>query len=157
MMSDTILRRVTAEDIPDIIRFRRMLLTDSGHWDEQTWGAIHEQLLTYLPKALKSGEMEGYIAEISQKPIGCGIIIFREQPAYYTTPNGKTAYIMNIYVNKECRGAGISKKILTHLVTLAKERGVTKIELHATKDGAPIYINKFGFKEPDDKALEIFI
>jgi len=83
-------------------------------------------------------------------------MVVREQPGNFEIPNGKTGYILNMYTIKEYRKNGIGSMLFQKLIDEARLMGLAKIELHATKDGEPVY-RKFGFIEPHDIALEIIL
>ena len=53
---------------------------------------------------------------------------------------------MNVYTLPKYRRMGLSKNLLERLVETAKQRGITAFELHATKDGEPVY-QKAGFEK----------
>jgi GNAT superfamily N-acetyltransferase len=52
------------------------------------------------------------------------------------------------------RRKGISAMILQQLINEAKNRGISKISLHTSKDGEKLY-RKFGFSEPVYPVLEL--
>ena len=58
--------------------------------------------------------------------------------------NGRTGYVLNMFTVKEYRKHGIGSLLFEKLIQEAKKRNLDKIELHATKDGEPIY-RQFGF------------
>ena len=83
-------------------------------------------------------------------------MVIREQPGNFEVMNGRTGYILNMFTVKEYRKHGIGSLLFEKLIKEAKKRNLDKIELHATKDGEPIY-RQFGFIEPHDKVLELIL
>jgi GNAT superfamily N-acetyltransferase len=59
-------------------------------------------------------------------------------------PNGKCAYLMNIYTRPAYRGCGIGKKVVEWLICEAQKRNIAKIYLEASEAGRPLY-EKLGF------------
>ena len=64
--------------------------------------------------------------------------------------------IRDRYTINEFRNNGIGTLLFQKLIDEAKIKNLDRIELHATKDGDPIY-RKFGFIEPHDNVLELRI
>jgi ribosomal protein S18 acetylase RimI-like enzyme len=60
--------------------------------------------------------------------------------------NGKLGYISNVFVFPEYRKQGIAKKLFELAVNEGFARNCSKLTLHASKDGEPVY-EKFGFKK----------
>ncbi|MBF2361950.1 GNAT family N-acetyltransferase [Listeria marthii] len=67
------------------------------------------------------------------------------------TLSGKTAFIYDFVIFEAFRGKGFGTKTLAALDTLAKEMGITKIELHvfAHNQTAIGLYNKVGFQNTD--------
>ncbi len=68
----------------------------------------------------------------------------------YHNPNGKKAYIMNMYTKPQYRRKGIAYKTLDKLVKDTKSKGITAISLEATDMGRPLY-EKYGFIKMNDE------
>ncbi len=152
-----LLRKATIEDIDIIIRYRIIFLKESQSISSPKLEALLKQSLRqYFAKSLENGSFISWIAEYENKPIGFSGMVIREQPGNFEIPNGKTAYILNMFTIKEFRKNGIGSLLFQKLIDEAKLKNLDKIELHATNDGEPIY-RQFGFIEPQHKALEITI
>ncbi len=54
------------------------------------------------------------------------------------------------------RKNGIASLLFLKLIEEAKQRNLDRVDLHATKDGEPLY-RKFGFREPEYKVLEFVL
>jgi GNAT superfamily N-acetyltransferase len=59
-------------------------------------------------------------------------------------PNGREAYIMNMYTRPQWRGQGIATAIFRRLLEIARQKDCTRVALHALPPGRPIY-EKEGF------------
>jgi ribosomal protein S18 acetylase RimI-like enzyme len=66
-------------------------------------------------------------------------------PGNFINYEGLKGYIMNMYTLPEYRRKGICTELLKRLVETGMVMGVRSFELHATKEGEPLYI-KEGFK-----------
>lgn len=83
---------------------------------------------------------------------GCGAVCFSEELPSPDNPDGKCAYLMNIYVREAYRNKGIAHRIVRRLLDLATERGCDKIYLETTDDGRPLY-HSLGFRDMTDMMI----
>ena len=61
-------------------------------------------------------------------------------------PTGLCGEVLSVFTEESYRGKGICSHLMTELVTFAKERGFSRIDLLATEDGYHVY-KKLGFEE----------
>ncbi len=129
------------------------LLTESRiEFLEEYWGQQEEDLrkslritlMDYFTRTLSDGTYVCYLAKNEKGWIGIGGMVLRQQPGGFKIPNGKIAYIMNMYTRPEYRKQGVAKHILQLLMDEAKTLGCEALELHATQEGEPVY-QKAGF------------
>lgn len=83
---------------------------------------------------------------------GCGAVCFSEELPSPDNPDGKCAYLMNIYVREAYRNRGIAHRIVRRLLDLAAERGCDKIYLETTDEGRPLY-QSLGFRNMTDMMI----
>lgn len=115
-MTDIVLREMTAEDLP------------ACHGLSQAVGWSHR--LPDWTLAFECGK--GWVAESAGLVVGSAL--YWKWGSDYST-------LGLVIVSPECQGRGVGKKLLTTL--LAKLEG-TKVRLHATPEGKPLY-EKLGF------------
>jgi ribosomal protein S18 acetylase RimI-like enzyme len=139
-------RKANIEDIDILIDLRKKQLVDEGI---ETNIDIDSELYIFFKNKLIDGSLIQLLVEDNEEIIACGAIIFYEFPPTYTNKSGIKAYITNMYTKENYRGQGIATNLLTKLVDEAKNSGVSKIWLGASKLGRPVY-KKFGFKETDE-------
>jgi len=152
--SKLILKKTTILDIETIIEYRILFLKEvQGIPIQELELSLSKSLRKYFTKSFEDNTFIAWIAEYEGKYIGFSGMVIREQPGNFEIPNGKTGYILNMYTLNEYRNNGIGSLLFQKLIEEAKERRLDRIELHATKDGEPIY-RKFGFTGPHDKVLE---
>lgn len=119
---------------------------------EEYWGRqedalrqnLQDKLKAYFTHAVSEGSYISYMAKKEKEWIGIGGMVLREQPGGFKIPNGKIAYIMNMYTRPEYRKQGVAKHILQLLMNEAKTLSCEALELHATQEGEPVY-QKAGF------------
>lgn len=139
-------RKATTNDIDELVDLRKKQLVDEGIEPSID---IDTELFTFFQNKLSDGSLIQWLVENQDEIIACGAVIFYDFPPSYTNKSGKKAYISNMYTKEKYRGQGIATKLLSKLVEEAKNEGITKIWLGASKMGRPVY-KKFGFKETDE-------
>jgi len=119
---------------------------------EEYWGRQEEslrkylsaKLLDYFSSSIADGSYVCYLAKHNEEWVGIGGMVIRQQPGGFKIPNGRIAYIMNMYTRANYRKQGVAKRILQLLMDEAKTLSCEALELHATKEGEPVY-QKAGF------------
>ncbi len=106
---------------------------------------LKQKLEKYFSHAIKHHEYICWIAKIENNLAGIGGMVIRVQPGNFKNPSGKSGYIMNRYTIPAYRRQGICKALLEKLMKTGREMGITLFELHATKEGEPVY-QKSGFQ-----------
>ena len=148
------LKKATISDIETIIEYRIIFLKEAqGTLSKELELSLRKSLRQYFTKSIENDSFIAWIAEYENKSIGFSGMVIREQPGNFEIPNGKTGYILNMFTLKDYRENGIGSLLFQKLIEEAKRRNLDRVELHATKDGEPIY-RRFAFTEPHDKVLE---
>ena len=139
-------KKATLNDISILVDYRIEFLIDF-------WGPQEQKDIDELAKKLKgifTGYYEQnnylcYIAYDGSTVAGIGGMTLREQPGNFKNPSGKAGYLLNMYTIPKYRRMGICSTILNMLTEDAVALGIIAFELHATKEGEPVYI-KHGFR-----------
>lgn len=103
----------------------------------------------YYSESVPAGRHIACVASCDDKECGCGGVCLEEELPSPDNPEGRCAYLMNIYVREAFRNRGIAHHIVRHLLEIAKEKGCEKIYLETTEDGRPVYAS-LGFKDLPD-------
>ena len=88
-----------------------------------------------------------FISALDNGGIG-GMCLYHEMPSP-DNPNGKCAYLMNIYTRPQFRRQGIGDAVVRWLIGQAEQRGISKIYLETSEAGKPLY-REIGFTEMPD-------
>lgn len=152
------IRKIKPQDIPVLVKYRLLFLTElqGKNSDISNNITLKSELEEYFQKALAQNRVFGYIAETNNEPLSFGIMIIKEIPGDFKQSTYLEGDILNMYTVPQARNQGISSIILEKLIEEAKTRGISKVALHASKDGENIY-RKFGFSEPKYPYLEMVI
>lgn len=129
------LRDIT--DIDSLMKWRReVILNVFGMAATDTLlNANHDYYLRHIP----DGSHKAVVASTDGGEVGTGAICLSEELPSPDNPTGKCAYLMNIYVRKQYRNKGIARRIIDHLVDVAKQLGCGKIYLESTDMAKPLY------------------
>ena len=139
-------RRAGIADIDLLTKTRIMVLRAANGLDENAdMSVIERESREYYQKALTDGTHTAYLVFDGDRVVGTGGVSYFSVMPTCDVPDGRKAYIMNMYTDPEYRRQGIAKRTLSLLVEDAKSKGVTFISLEATKMGRPLYEN-YGFK-----------
>ena len=138
-------RIATEQDIPVMCRIRKQQLIDEGL---RPCMDIDEELRSYFAGKLADGSLVEWLAEEDGQVVATAAIAFMEFPPTYTNRTGIRGYITNMYTAPEYRGKGIASAMLEKLTDEAGKRGVTRVWLHASALGEPVY-RRIGFAKTD--------
>ncbi len=153
MIHNLICKRITTDHIPQLIALRlEFLISLKGEQPQDKVDALTQHLHQYYSKALPAEAFVGWIAWEGEQAVGVGGLIVREQPGHFDWPDGKLGYILNMYTIPAYRKQGICSEILQHMIAYSKEHGLSRLELHASAEGEPVY-RKYDFKEHTEPFL----
>jgi GNAT superfamily N-acetyltransferase len=150
-MSDSYhIRPATVDDLPDLIRLRRLMFEAMGFTDPDELKASDEICAGYFTRAIPAGEFHGWVAEAHVVGIVAsgGVVVDRHPPGPHNL-DGRIAYIMNMSTDPAHRRRGLARRILDCIVAWAGAEGITTAALHATADGKPLY-REFGFADGNE-------
>lgn len=116
--------------------------------DEVLLESNRRYYMTHIP----DGSHIAVVASSDGIDCGCGAICFSEELPSPDNPDGKCAYLMNIYVREAYRNRGIAHIIVSHLLDIAMERECEKIYLETTDEGRPLY-QSLGFRNMTDMMI----
>ncbi len=120
MSSKLMLRSAQPADVPVLFRLIQALAQyeNLSHAVTGNAEALKDHLFGSRPYA------EAMIAEYAGQAVGF-VLFFTNYSTFLTQPG---IYLEDIFVLPEYRGMGIGKALLTHLATLAVERGCGRLE-----------------------------
>lgn len=79
-------------------------------------------------------------------PIACAILNVFSKAPNRRIPNGKYSEIYGVFTKKEKRNKGYATELIRELIIISDRMDMSFIELEASRDGKPIYLNT-GFVE----------
>lgn len=144
-------KRAAEEDIELLTKTRLEVLRAANKLEAHVdMGEVEEQSCQYYKKALGDGTHIAYLIFEGSQFVGTGGVSFYQVMPTWHNPDGKKAYIMNMYTAPRYRRRGIAYRMLDILVEDARERGVDAISLEATDMGRGLY-EKYGFVKMENE------
>ena len=110
---------------------------------------LSDELLDSSRRFFLEGDQTTVLATEDGRVIGCATMCFLELMPTFSHPTGKRARLMNVFTDEAWRGKGIAYRMVSMLIGIAWDRGVTEISLDATEAGRPLY-RKLGFRDSDE-------
>lgn len=147
---DIQIKQATVDDIEILIKWRMEVLHEVFSIPEnQPTERLETENRIYYERALRTGEHIACFACVDNQIVGCGGICFYQEMPSPDNPDGRCAYLMNIYTRPEARKQGIGKTIINWLVSRATDLEISKIYLETSKAGKSLY-TKMGFAPMPD-------
>ena len=144
------------EDVSLLVDYRIEFLKDFGDSSFEKEEALRKNLKRLYESYLSNQQYVSFLAYENENLAGIGGMLLREQPGNFKNPEGRTGYIMNMYTVPQYRRRGICSEILRRLLEYGEKSGIHTFELHATKDGQPVYI-KHGFMFHPEPVLRKYL
>ena len=146
-------KRATAEDLPLLCETRLMVLRAANLLSEDP-SLPHVEAATraYYAERLASGMHTALLVLDGERVVGAGDVSYYAVMPTVHNPDGRKAYVMNMYTSPEYRRQGVARETLRRLVEDCHRRGVRHITLEATAAGRPLY-ERFGFVPMGDEMI----
>jgi GNAT superfamily N-acetyltransferase len=157
-MTDKVtIRRVEESDIPKMTAARIDYLAEmQGDRPEQYKEELQQNLQLYFQNSIREQRFFALQAEIEEIVVSYGAMILKKIPGDFNQSSYLEGEILNMYTPPEYRRKGYSSLILENLLKEAGKMGVSKVSLHCSRAGEPLY-RKFGFSDPQYPYLELII
>ncbi len=147
-------RRADISDLDLLVEQRLRFFRDAK--PDMDAESLREPNRKYYAETIPTGECVYWLALDGGHVVGGGGFAIRRYAPGYLLRDGVSAYVFNIYVDPAHRKRGVAKEIMLRLMSDAKDRGISRLDLHATEAGEPIY-RKLGFEPPDHAYLEFTV
>lgn len=119
-MSSFNIRNTTKEDVPLILNF----IKEIAEYEKLSHEVVTTEQILMESLFGKNPSAEVVIGEFEDKPVGYAIFFHN----FSTFLGKKGLYLEDLFVKPEYRGKGFGKKLLLHLVQIAKERNCGRME-----------------------------
>jgi N-acetylglutamate synthase-like GNAT family acetyltransferase len=148
-------REIGIHEVELLTTYRMAYLAEmQGERTEEYQVKLQNELHRYFTKSLKENRCFAFLAEQDHEALSFGAMILKKIPGDFNKSTYLEGDILNMYTVPKARRKGISSLILQELLNEARNRGISKVSLHTSKDGEKLY-RKFGFSEPVYPVLEL--
>ncbi|MHA2297306.1 MAG: GNAT family N-acetyltransferase [Candidatus Hodarchaeales archaeon] len=155
MTDKVIVRQATIEDIPDLVKLRRMMFEWMGYDDSSQLDASDEATKEYFSEAIPTKEFRGWLAVTDGgEAVGSGGLVIDKHPPGPRNLTGKIGYIMNLVTDPRYRRQGIARSILKSILKWLVNSSIKISSLHATEMGKALY-EELGFVDSNEMVLEM--
>ena len=153
-MANVRIRWAVPEDVPTLVRHRRMMWWDMGRRDDSALDLMEKGAREYFPVAVRDGSYRGFLAvDESGQVIGGGGIVISAWPGSLGQHEPKRAMILNMFVERQYRRRGIARELMKTMIAWCKDNGFVRVGLHASDEGRPLY-ESLGFKPTNEMQLD---
>ncbi|MFL6123003.1 GNAT family N-acetyltransferase [Actinophytocola sp.] len=130
-------RRAVAGDVAELVRLRALLfeaieVSGENGWRESLAGVLAEQVAAEGTRILVVDGDAGGVA-------ACGVGAVEQRLPGPRAHNGRVGQVYGVVTDPGYRRCGHSRAILECLLGWFRERGVARVDLHASREGEPLY------------------
>jgi GNAT superfamily N-acetyltransferase len=156
MVDDAItIRSATREDVPQLVRLRRMMFEAMGCDDTVALDRADVEVEPFLAAAIEGGTFHGWLATTSTgEAVGSGGVIFDQHPPSPGNLSGRIGYILNVVTVARYRRQGIARRMMETMLDWLAGQGIEVVALHASEVGRPLY-RELGFVDSNEMRLRI--
>ncbi len=147
-------RRATPADAEELVRLRKVM-HDSYRgpdpdvsWQPPAVEVLREKL------ADPAGDLTAFVVERPGGLAACAVGTIEYRLGGPGNPHGISGYVFSVATDPDMRRRGYSRACMEGLLGWFRERGVPKIDLRASQDGAPLYAS-LGFVRTPDPAMRL--
>jgi GNAT superfamily N-acetyltransferase len=151
--ADIKIREATPSESAIILHHRRSMFRDMGEGTATELDRMVEVARPWLMRALADGSYRHWVAlDGAGRVAGGGGVLLCPWPANPKDPCTQRAMILNVYTEPEFRKQGIARQIMLTILAWARQQGLRSVNLHASKEGRPLY-EKMGFEPTNEMRL----
>jgi ribosomal protein S18 acetylase RimI-like enzyme len=151
---DVEVRRATVEDAAELTRLREVMLSSMAPLTDTSWRELCVATLQTL-LADPDGPLQAFVVDAPDEPgvlASSSVGVIEQRLPSPHNPSGTIGYILNVATDPRYRRRGLGRAVVVATVDWLSDRGVDRVELHASNDGEPLY-RELGFQEPRGLAL----
>ncbi|MEW9547507.1 GNAT family N-acetyltransferase [Nonomuraea sp. NPDC050783] len=148
-------RRATSDDIAELVRLRALLFEDLGgdfFNPSSANGTWRDALATVLAGKLAAEDTRILVVDGDSGLAACGIGTIEQWFPGPHSHNGRIGHVIGMVTDPAYRRRGHSRAIMCSLLDWFREHDAARVDLHASREGEPLY-RELGFFDHPDPAL----
>ncbi len=150
-------RDLKSGELSEMISHRIDYLSEiQGERSQSYKEALRDGLMNYFNQALDAKNIAIKVLTGDGTALSYGAMIIKKIPGDFNKVAYLEGEILNMYTIPSARRKGLSSFVLKELIEEAKRLGVSKLSLHTTRSGEPLY-RSFGFSDPQYPVLELVL
>jgi len=146
-----VVRVATDQDVAELVRLRELLFVSMGRGADLSpeWRLACART---FEERLADGTLRAFVVDGDAGLAACAVgLVDRRLPGPGTV-NGLWGHVSGVVTDPGYRRRGYARLLTVALLDWFQERGIKRVELHATKEAEPLY-RELGFAERKDPAL----
>ena len=148
------LRPANLRDLKILVAHRRGMWKEMGVRNKKSLEAADPVYRRWAAKYLKSGDMAGWIIEISGVPVASGCVWLQPVQPRPGFKGGGQPYLLSMFTEPKWRGQGFARQITIQALRWAKSKRFPRMTLHASPSGRRVY-ERLGFKDGNEMTMEL--
>jgi GNAT superfamily N-acetyltransferase len=151
-----LVRQAVAGDVAELVRLRAMLFESLGDHHASA-SAVASQgwrvaLAEVLASAVDAPDMRILVVDGSAGLAACGVGTIERRLPNPRLVNGLLGQVFGVVTDPGYRRRGHSRAIMAGLLDWFRSRSVARVDLHASREGEPLY-RDLGFTTHPDPAM----
>jgi GNAT superfamily N-acetyltransferase len=146
-------KKVGKECLYDLVKLRIEFIHDlHPEYDRETLEKIRNATTSYFTLLFENNSYIGFLgahSETEESICSAGLLLYYLPPLNSESPR-KIGHVLNFYTRPQYRKNGFGQQLMDFIKVTAKNEGITRLVLNATKMGYELY-HKSGFFEPEEK------
>lgn len=155
MSGDYTVRMAGVDDVPTLARQRRLMFDEIERLPQADGDELEAAVLVYIERAMAAGTFHGWLVECDGRAVaGGGLQLRTLMPRSRYVHDEPEGLIVSMWTEPAHRRRGLGRRVVAAILAWGAQHGVTRLTLHASKDGRPLY-EQFGFKLTNEMRLEL--
>jgi len=133
------IRRATPDDAALISLYRRLMFTDIGYDKHDNLMAMEAAYAPWVRERLTDDGYMGVLMMAGEAVAACAGMLVVANPPNPVSIHPQRGYILDVYTAPDYRRRGLARQLMAALVEIARERQFSRVDLHASDEGRPLY------------------
>jgi len=142
--------RVAGKDeIERMIELRMEFIREfRPEYSKERLGDIERGSTDFIREKIAQGLYTAFFGEEDGQIVCAAAFLFYDYPPISCEKPRRIGHVLNFYTRKPYRRQGLGRALMQYLLEYARENGLAKVDLDASEDGYPLYL-ECGFKTND--------